>query len=124
MDVKTIGVIAAGTLGRRIAYAAAIGRYRTVLEDVSPAMLREGVACMQEAHEEGIARGRVASKQKDLALANLVTVRSVPDACREADLLIEAVPEEMEVKLEISTIFDKFAKPNAILASTAPTFPY
>ncbi len=39
------------------------------------------------------------------------------DVCREADLLIEAVPEEMEVKLEIFTIFDKFAKPGAILAS-------
>ena len=38
-------------------------------------------------------------------------------ACREADLLIEAVPEEMEMKLEIFTIFDKFAKPGAILAS-------
>jgi 3-hydroxybutyryl-CoA dehydrogenase len=55
--------------------------------------------------------------QKDNALANLSTSRSVEDVCREADLLIEAVPEEMEVKLEIFTIFDKFAKPGAILAS-------
>ncbi len=67
--------------------------------------------------EDGVARGKVTPDQKDRALANLTTSRSVEDVCREADLLIEAVPEEMEVKLEIFTIFDKFAKPDAILAS-------
>jgi len=41
----------------------------------------------------------------------------VENACREADFLIEAVPEEMELKLELFTLFDKFAKPKAVLAS-------
>ena len=44
MEVKTIGVIGAGTMGRGIAYAAAFGGYRTILEDVSPAMLEQGLA--------------------------------------------------------------------------------
>lgn len=121
MDVKTIGVIGAGTMGRGIAYAAAFGGYRTVLEDVSPAMLEEGAAYIREAFEEGVTRGKVTREQRDKALANLEVARSAQDACREADLLIEAVPEEMEVKLEIFTIFDRFSKPNAILASnTSP----
>ena len=67
--------------------------------------------------EDGVARGKVTPEQKETALANLTTSRSVEDVCRETDLLIEAVPEEMEVKLEIFTIFDKFARPGAILAS-------
>ncbi|MGB0034162.1 MAG: 3-hydroxyacyl-CoA dehydrogenase NAD-binding domain-containing protein [Candidatus Acidiferrales bacterium] len=117
MEVKTIGVIGAGTMGRGIAYAAACGGYRTVLEDVSPAVLEQGVAYIREALEEGVARGKVTPELKNFALANLSTAKSVEDACREADMLIEAVSEEMELKLEIFTIFDKFSKPNAILAS-------
>jgi 3-hydroxybutyryl-CoA dehydrogenase len=117
MEVKTIGVVGAGTMGRGIAYAAAYGGYRTILEDVSPEMLEQGVAYIREALAEGVARGKVSAEQQKVALANLTTSRSVEDVCREADLLIEAVPEEMEVKLEIFTIFDKFARPGAILAS-------
>lgn len=117
MDAKTIGVIGAGTMGRGIAYAAAYGGYRTILEDVSPEMLEQGIAYIYQNLEEGVARGKVTEEQRKIALANLTTSRSVEDLCREADLLIEAVPEEMEVKLEIFTIFDKFARPAAILAS-------
>jgi 3-hydroxybutyryl-CoA dehydrogenase len=117
MEINTIAVIGAGTMGRGIAYAAALGGYRTVLEDVSPEMLEQGAAYISQALEDGLARGKVTPEKKDKALANLTTSRSVEDVCREADLLIEAVPEEMEVKLEIFTIFDKFAKPDAILAS-------
>lgn len=117
MEIKTIGVIGAGTMGRGIAYAAAYGGYRTVLEDVSPAMLEQGVEYIKGAFNDGVSRSKVTPEQRDKAIANIVTARSVEDACREADMLIEAVPEEMELKLEIFTIFDKFAKPNAILAS-------
>ncbi|MGH9683210.1 MAG: 3-hydroxyacyl-CoA dehydrogenase family protein [Candidatus Acidiferrales bacterium] len=117
MDVKTITVVGAGTMGRGIAYASALGGYRTVLEDVSAEMLEQGAAYIRQSLEEGVARGKVTAEQKDRAIGNLVTSRSVNEACREADLVIEAVPEEMEIKLELFTIFDKFAKPQAILAS-------
>jgi 3-hydroxybutyryl-CoA dehydrogenase len=117
MEVKTIGVIGAGTMGRGIAYAAALGGHKTILEDVSPEMLKQGADYIAQALEEGVARGKVTAEQTATAVANLTTSRSVEDVCREADLLIEAVPEEMEVKLELFTIFDKFAKPGAILAS-------
>lgn len=117
MDIKTIGVIGAGTMGRGIAYAAALGGYRTVLEDVSPEMLEQGTDYIRRALDEGVARGKVAERQRQETLAGLSTARSVEDVCRESDLLIEAVPEEMELKLEMFTLFDKFAKPGAILAS-------
>src|SRR5271156_1707015 len=117
MEVKTIGVIGAGAMGRGIAYSSALGGYRTVLEDVSPAMREQGRSYILQTLEDEVSHGKLTLEQKEKALANLSSSRSVEDVCREADLLIEAVPEEMEVKLEIFTIFDKFAKPGAILAS-------
>jgi len=117
MEVNTIAVIGAGTMGRGIAYAAAFGGYRTILEDISARVLEQGLAYIREALEEGMARGKVTPQQKEQALAHLSTAGSVEDASREADLVIEAVPEEMELKLEIFTLLDKFAKPGSIFAS-------
>ncbi len=117
MDVKTIGVIGAGTMGRGIAYTAALGGYRTVLEDVSPAMLEQSVAYIRQALEDGVARGKVTGQQRDAAISNLSTTESVEEVCRGADLLIEAVPEEMKLKLELFAQFERLSKPGAILAS-------
>lgn len=118
MEVKTIAVIGAGTMGRGIACAAALGGYRTILEDASYPAREEGMTWIQQSLEEEVACGRVSPQQRDYARAQLSAARSVEEACREADLVIEAVPEEMEIKIEIFTILDKFAKPSAIFAST------
>ena len=63
MEVKTIGVIGAGTMGRGIAYAAALGGYRTILEDVMPEILAKGTAWIQQAFEEGVKRGKVPARR-------------------------------------------------------------
>jgi 3-hydroxybutyryl-CoA dehydrogenase len=117
MDVNTIAVIGAGTMGRGIAYAAALGGYGTILEDVSAAMLEAGLSYIRRALDEGVERGKVTTQQRDHALKHLSTAHSVEEACREADLVIEAVPEDMELKIEIFTLLDKFAKPGSIFAS-------
>jgi 3-hydroxybutyryl-CoA dehydrogenase len=117
MDVKTIGVIGAGAMGREIASASIIAGYLTILEDVSPAILEQGVAHIRKTLEASIGRRKMTPEQKQRALENLSTARLVEDVCRQADLLIEALPEELELKLEIFTIFDRFAKPDAILSS-------
>ncbi|HEV2306379.1 MAG TPA: 3-hydroxyacyl-CoA dehydrogenase NAD-binding domain-containing protein [Candidatus Acidoferrales bacterium] len=117
MEIKTIAIIGAGTMGRGIAYCSALAGYRTVLEDVSDSVLQQGLDYIRRALDEGISRGKVTEEQKQKAFASIITSRSVQDACREAELIIEAVPEEMETKLEIFTILDKFAKPGAIFAS-------
>jgi 3-hydroxybutyryl-CoA dehydrogenase len=117
MEIKTVAVIGAGTMGRGIAYCSALVGYRTILEDVSESVLEQGLEYIRRALDEGISRGKVTEEQKKKALASIVTSRSVQDTCREADLIIEAVPEEMETKLEIFTVLDKFAKPGAVFAS-------
>jgi 3-hydroxybutyryl-CoA dehydrogenase len=116
-EIKTIAVIGAGTMGRGIAYAAAFGGYTTVLEDISPQMLEESARWIAKSFEKGVIRGKVDTKIRDRALSLITTANSVQDAIRDADLIIEAVPEEMEMKMELFTIFDKFAKPGAMFAS-------
>src|SRR5206468_762475 len=91
--------------------------YHTLLEDVSRRVRDQGVAWIRQSFEEGVARGKVETGVRDRALALISTANNVENAIRDADLIIEAVPEEMEMKLELFTIFDKFAKPGAIFAS-------
>jgi 3-hydroxybutyryl-CoA dehydrogenase len=119
MDVKTTGVIGAAAKGREIAFALLIAGFRTVLEDVSPAILGQAVTYIREKLHHGIASRSLTEDQRTTALANFSTAHLVEDVCRQADLLIETLPEEMELQLEIFTIFDKFARTDAILASTA-----
>jgi 3-hydroxybutyryl-CoA dehydrogenase len=122
MEVKNIAVIGAGTMGRGIAYAATFGGYQTALEDVSRERLTEAIAWIAQTFEEGVSRGEIAAAIRDAAIPLLSTAPNVEDAIRDADLIIETVPEEMEMKLELFTIFDKFAKPEAIFASNTTSF--
>ena len=117
MDVKTIGVIGAGPTGRRIALAAILGGYHVILEDVSPDMLERGVTFIEDSLNRNRTLEAVAPNREAGMLAPLSTLGRADELCRRADFLIETTPEELEVKLEIFTIFDKFAKPGAILAS-------
>jgi len=117
MEVKTITVIGAGTMGRGIAYAATFGGYRTILEDISRPMLESAVLWIKQSFDEGVARGKVTAETRDRALPLLSTTGTIEDAMRDAELIIEAVPEEMKMKIELFTIFDKFARPGAIFAS-------
>lgn len=117
MEINTVAIVGAGTMGRGIAYCSAVAGYCTILEDVSESMLEQGLEYIGRALDDGISRGKVTEEQKKQSLASVATSRSVQDACREADLIIEAVPEEMEAKLEIFTVLDKFAKPGAIFAT-------
>jgi len=117
MDVKTIAVIGAGATGRGIAYAAAWGGYQTILEDVSETVLAKALAWIRDRFEEGVKHGKAGPQAREVALGRITTSFVVDEAIRDAELIIEAVPEELEMKLELFTIFDKFAKPNAIFAS-------
>lgn len=115
--VKTVAVIGAGIMGRGIAYAAALGGYRTVLEDLLPAALRRAEAEIRANLDKAAELGKVSASDADEAFARLEYAGSVEQAAREADLVIEAVPEEMESKIEIFTLLDKICRPSTILAS-------
>jgi len=116
-EVRTIAVIGAGIMGRGIAHAAALGGYRTILEDILPTALRKAETEIRANLEKAVELGKVTKADADQAFGRLEYASSVEQAAREADLVIEAVPEEMESKIEIFTLLDKVCRPNTILAS-------
>ena len=116
-QVKTVAVIGAGIMGRGIAHAAAIGGYRTILEDLLPGALRRAESEIRANLDQAVELGKVSSPDADAAFRRLEYAGSVEEAAREADLVIEAVPEEMESKIEIFTLLDKICRPTTILAS-------
>jgi 3-hydroxyacyl-CoA dehydrogenase len=109
-EIQTIAVIGAGAEGRELALAALLAGYRTVLEDVSENRLAQAAAWIGNIANVG------AEERTRLVLAS-----KIEEAVREADFIVEAVAEEMEMKIEMFTIFDKFAKPDAIFASSSPS---
>ena len=116
-EVLTIAVIGAGIMGRGIAHAAALGGYRTILEDLLPGALRKAETEIRANLDKAVELGKVTSPDADAAFRRLEYAGSVEEAAREADLVIEAVPEEMESKIEIFTLLDKICRPTTMLAS-------
>jgi len=115
--VQTIAVIGAGIMGRGIAHAAALGGYRTILEDLLPNALRKAETEIRSNLDKAVELNKVTAADADAAFKRLAYAGSVEEAARQADLVIEAVPEEMESKIEIFTLLDKICRPTTILAS-------
>jgi len=115
--VHTITVIGAGIMGRGIAHAAALGGYRTILEDLVPAALRKAETEIRANLDKAVELGKVTAPDADSAFGRIEYAGAVAEAAREADLVIEAVPEELESKIEIFTLLDKICRPGTILAS-------
>lgn len=118
MPIKTIAVIGATVTGCAFARAAALAGYETVLEDVSREMRDCGLSSISEWLRGAVGRGELSGIERASTLARINTASTVEAAIRNADLIVETVPEEVEMKLELFTVFDKFAKPGAIFAST------
>jgi 3-hydroxybutyryl-CoA dehydrogenase len=116
-EVQTVAVIGAGIMGRGIAQAAALGGYRTILEDILPASLRRAEDEIRGNLNKAVELGKVKKEDADAAFTRLEFASSVEEAARAADLVIEAVPEEIESKIEIFTLLDKICRPQTILAS-------
>src|SRR5256714_4471999 len=104
-------------MGRGIAHVAALGGYRTVLEDLLPNALRRAESEIRNNLDKAVELGKVSSNDAHAAVGRLEYAGSVEHAAREADLVIEAVPEELESKIEIFTLLDKVCRPSTILAS-------
>jgi 3-hydroxybutyryl-CoA dehydrogenase len=120
IEVRAVAVIGAGPMGRGIAHAAALGGYRTILEDLLPNALRRAETEIRATLDRSIEFGLVDATDAHAAFSRIEYAGSVDEAAREADLVIEAVPDELESKLEIFTMLDKFCRPNTIFAATIP----
>jgi 3-hydroxybutyryl-CoA dehydrogenase len=116
-EIRTIAVIGAGAAGRGIAFAAALGGYRTILEDILPSSLRTAAAELREHMAKAADLGTVSKPEAQAAFNRLEYATTVEHAAREADMVIEALPDELESKIEIFTLLDKICRPQTILVS-------
>lgn len=121
-EIGTIAVIGAGAPGRRIAQLSALAGFRTILEDIVPASLRRAESEIRDALGRAVKSGIITGSAAQTALTHIEYATSIEEAARTADLIIEAVPDELESKIEILTLLDKVAKPATILASTTSAF--
>jgi len=124
MSELRIGVIGAGVMGSGIAQTLAAAGYETVCCDVSEAALERGkreVVTGRFGLESAVARGLATRAQMEAALARL-TWSSSTEMAAAADLLVECVPERLDLKIRVFRELDRVAKPTAILASNTSGF--
>ncbi|MDQ6853636.1 MAG: 3-hydroxyacyl-CoA dehydrogenase family protein [Actinomycetota bacterium] len=123
-DVKRIGVLGAGVMGSGIAPVTATAGYETVCYDVDAGALeagREHVTTGRYGLERGVERGKLTREQGDAALGRLTFTGSFDDAAA-TDLVIEAVPERLELKVRVFRDLDRAAPDATILASNTSGF--
>jgi 3-hydroxybutyryl-CoA dehydrogenase len=104
-------------MGRGIAYAAAVGGFRTILHDVSAEALARALAQVRRDLDEGVARGKVAADDARAARERLTTDPELKGAVGGADFVIEAVPEDAALKVRLFADMDATARAEVVLAS-------
>jgi 3-hydroxybutyryl-CoA dehydrogenase len=116
MEIKSIGVIGAGTMGNGIAHVFARNGYAVVLCDVEQRFLERGIATITKNLDREVAKNKITEADKASALAKIepVTERARLGDC---DFLVEAATEKFEIKTEIFRDLDRWARPEVILAS-------
>ncbi|SFJ54951.1 3-hydroxyacyl-CoA dehydrogenase [Thermoflavimicrobium dichotomicum] len=119
--VKHIGVIGSGTMGKGIAYVAALAGYTVALQDISPNALERAKQDIRTEMDKAIKRGLLGEEDCHQAYERIAYTTQLKDAVKEADLVIEAVLELMDVKIEVFKQLDLHAPRHAILATNTST---
>lgn len=114
--MKTISVIGAGTMGRGIAQVSALGGYRVTVYDVSEQALQNALTLIESSIAKGVKRGKVDPEAAERAKTAFRVTHSLDEA-GQADLVIEAAPEKLELKRDIFSRLDTVSPPHTILAS-------
>lgn len=117
MNMKKIAVIGAGTMGNGIAHVFAQTGFQVALIDVSQEQLDKALATITKNFDRQIAKGTIGSEVKEMALGNIKTHFSLVSGVRDADLIVEAATENIELKLKIFREMDEHAPTDCILAS-------
>lgn len=115
--MKNIAVIGSGTMGNGIAHVFAQHGYTVSLIDISEEALKKAIATIDKNMGRQVEKGILTEEAKKLAFANLTTTSFLKEGVRDADLVVEAATENIDLKLKIFKEIDENTKPSAILAS-------
>ena len=123
MDLERVAVIGTGTMGRGIAHVAAAAGMTVRLHDVTPDLVDKALAKIREALDQGVAKGKVEPGARDAALARLHPAALLEDAVGAADLVVEAIPESLDLKRDLFARLDAAAPAGAVLATNTSSLP-
>ena len=115
--LQKISVIGAGTMGNGIAHVFAQNGFTVNLVDVNAAQLEKAISTITKNFARQVAKGTVTEEQKQQAVANITTITDITEGVKNADLVVEAATENIELKLKIFKQIDEAAPAAAILAS-------
>src|SRR5688572_12423345 len=117
MTIRIITVLGAGTMGHGIAHAAIAGGFETRMYDVSDAAITKGRSAIDGVISKGVELGKVTAADADAMRARLSVTTNLADALSDTDLVIEAAPERIDLKLSLMQEVDKLAPAHAIIAT-------
>ncbi|HEU4698574.1 MAG TPA: 3-hydroxyacyl-CoA dehydrogenase family protein [Gemmatimonadales bacterium] len=116
-EIHRIAVIGAGTMGAGIGQVAAAAGYDVVVADTRSRALAEARERAADGLARGVAKGKLTREEADAALGRFGVAGDVAEAASTADLVVEAIPESLELKRELFAVLDLAAPPHAVLAS-------
>lgn len=115
--IQQLTILGTGTMGRGIAYLSAVAGYDTVLFDADPAALDGAKAAIESILRKGVEKAKITESAAADAIARVQLIPELEPAVSGADLIVEAVPESFELKVELFAQADLFCGPDTILAS-------
>ena len=115
--MKNISVIGAGTMGNGIAHVFALKNYSVSLIDVSADALAKAIATIERNSERMVTKGTITEEEKQQTLQNIKTYTDISEGVANADLIIEAATENIDLKLKIFQQMDAAAPADCILAT-------
>ena len=121
--IKNIAIIGSGLMGSSIAQSFAISGYSVVLNDVKEDYLLKAKSRIIENLSMLVEEASINEEKKHTSLANITYAVDLEEAVQEADFIIEAIPEVIELKWELFQKLEQMIKPNTIVASNTSTFP-
>lgn len=122
-DIKTVSVIGAGLMGHGIAQVCAMNRYNVNLVDVSQEVLSKALEKIKWSLDKLVEKGRLSRGESESTISRISTYTSIRDAVRNADFIVEAVPERLDIKVNVFKDVDDNAPPHAIIASNTSGLP-
>jgi 3-hydroxybutyryl-CoA dehydrogenase len=118
MEVKKIAVLGAGLMGHGIAQVAAqVGKYEVSMRDIEQRFLDSGINMIRTSLQRFLSKGQITEEEMNAILARIHPTLDLKEAVSNADLIIEAVPENVELKKATFREVDGYASPHAVIAS-------
>ena len=117
MEIKNVSVIGAGTMGNGIAHVFAQAGFKVTMIDVNASQLQRAIGTITKNMDRQVAKGSLTEEQKLAALANISTIGDIGEGVKNADLVVEAATENIDLKLTIFKQMDMSAPEGCILAT-------